>query len=215
MGWRFNSNQNDSRWAGRLANHNLANLPNLITTIRILGSPVLVLLAWWGQPWWLALLLVFLVFTEWADGFLARRLHANSPLGARLDTIADAVFYTSLLLAVVLLRPSLVVAERWWMVAAVGCYALSWLASWIKFRHLPSYHTWAAKGVWILVGIGVVCLLAEINPWPFRFAMTCVALANLEAVCITCVLPCTRVDVPSLWHAWQIKHEQSDGTDAD
>lgn len=180
-------------------------LPNLITTIRILGSPVLVLLAWLGQPWWLAVLVVFLVFTEWADGYLARRLHANSALGARLDTIADAVFYSSLLLAVVLLRPSVVAAERWWIVAAVGSYALSWLASWIKFRHLPSYHTWAAKGVWILVGVGIVCLLAEISPWPFRLAMACVALANLEAVCITCVLPASRVDIPSLWHALQSK----------
>ena len=184
-----------------MARNDLQKLPNLITAVRMLASPGLIVLAWAGQPWWLAVLLVFLVFTEWADGYLARRLHADSALGARLDTVADAVFYCSLLLAVVLLRPAVVGRELVWISAAIGSYWLSWLASWIKFRRLPSYHTWAAKGVWGLVGIGLVCSLAEISPWPLRVAMVCVALANLEAVCITWVLPECRVDVPSLWHA--------------
>lgn len=189
---------------------NWLTLPNAITTIRILASPGLVALAVADQAVWLAGLAVFLVFTEWLDGFLARRLHVVSAIGARLDTIADAIFYSSLLAAVVLLKPALVGHESIWIAVAVASYLLSWLASLIKFRCLPSYHTWAAKGVWVVVGTGIVCLVAEITPWPFRAAMICVALANLEAICITCVLPDCRVDVPSLWHARRLLREESD-----
>ncbi len=176
-------------------------LPNVITTVRILGSPGLILLAIAGEPYWLGGWAVFLVFTEWLDGFLARRLHVTSAVGARLDTIADAIFYSSLLGAIVALRPDLIRREITWIAAAVASYLLSWLASWIKFRCLPSYHTWAAKGVWLIVGTGIVCLLADGPLWPFRTAMACVVLTNLEAFCITIVLPECRVDVPTFWHA--------------
>ena len=195
-----------------MANQFAKNLPNLITAARILGSPVLIVLAIAGSTGWLAALAVFLVFTEWVDGFLARRLAATSVLGARLDTIADAVFYSCLLLAVVLLNPTVVAGQWAWIAAAVVSYGLSWLASWLKFGRLPSYHTYAAKGVWVLVCAGIVCLLGEISPWPFRLAMACVAIANIEAIAITNVLPECRVDIPTIWHARRAR--QSSGSDS-
>ncbi len=184
--------------------------PNVITAARILGSPSLILLASAGQTLWLIAVAVFLVFTEWLDGFLARRLRITSAIGARLDTVADAVFYSSLLFALVILRPELIGREKFWMIAAVASYFFSWLASYIKFGCLPSYHTWAAKGVWFVIGAGTLCLLADISPWPLRFAMVCVVITNLEASCITWTLPQCKVDVPSLWHAWQQRIRRPD-----
>ena len=175
-------------------------LPNTVTSVRIVASPGLILLALADQPAWLIVLAVVLVFTEWLDGFLARSMHATSELGARLDTVADAVFYSSMLLATVLYRPNLMLRESVWMSAAIGSYAINWIASLIKFRRLPSYHTWAAKGVWGIVGLGILSLLSEFDPWPFRVAMICVLLTNLEAICITLTLTECKVDVPTLWH---------------
>ena len=176
-------------------------LPNLITMFRIVGSPGLIVLAMAGQTAWLAGFTLFLVFTEWLDGFLARRLHLTSALGARLDTVADAAFYSALLVAVVTIFPDRIGREKIWIGVAWASYACSWLASWVKFHRLPSYHTWAAKGAWGVVGVGTICLLIGISPWPFRVAMAYVAVTNLEAIWITRVLPECKVDVPSLWHA--------------
>ena len=176
-------------------------IPNAITLSRILGSPVLIVLARSGRPYWLVGLTVLLVFTEWLDGFLARRTHVTSAVGARLDTVADAVFYLSLLIALIAWQPTTIANEMIWMMAAITSYAFSWLASLVKFRRLPSYHTWAAKGVWLLVGAGTICLLADLSVWPFRIAMVCVTIANVEAICITAVLSQCKVDVPTLWHA--------------
>ena len=132
---------------------------------------------------------------------LARRLRAVSALGARLDTIADAIFYSSLVGAIVILRPDIVTQQSIYIAGAVVSYGLNWLFSWVKFQCLPSYHTWAAKGSWIIVGTGIVCLLFGWSVWPFRVAMLCVVLANLEAVAITWRLPECHVDVPTYWHA--------------
>jgi CDP-diacylglycerol--glycerol-3-phosphate 3-phosphatidyltransferase len=188
------------------------NWPNLITWLRIVGSPCLLVLALLGQPLWLLVGAVILVCTEWLDGFLARRLQAGSAAGARLDTVADTAFYTSLLCAVCILNPTLVRDEMIWIAAAAGSYLCSCLASWIKFRWLPSYHTWAAKSGWFVVGAGTICLLAGWAAWPFRAAMVCVVLTNLEAVAITLVLPSPRVDVPSLWHALRTARGSREGT---
>lgn len=186
-----------------------STLPNWVTAARIVGSPGLIMLAMAGKPFWLASFAALLVFTEWLDGFLARRLHATSMIGARLDTIADAIFYSSLLAAVVILNPVVIYRETSWIAVAVASYLLSWLASGIKFRRLPSYHTWAAKGVWGVVGLGILFLLSDATPWPFRLAMACVAVTNLEAICITIVLPECKVDVPTLSYALRSSRHQA------
>ncbi|MCS7471184.1 CDP-alcohol phosphatidyltransferase family protein [Stieleria sp. ICT_E10.1] len=179
--------------------------PNVITTSRIVGSPALVPLAIAQQMTWLAALVIFLVFTEWLDGFLARRSHVTSAVGARLDTVADAVFYLSVLVALMAYQPDLVAREKYWMLVAITSYALNWLSCLIKFWRLPSYHTWASKGVWLIIIPGTVLWLAGITPWLVRLSMVCVTLANTEAILITLVLRECRVDVPSLWHALKIK----------
>ena len=74
----------------------------------------MVVLAAAGQTLWLCGLVVFLIGTEWLDGFLARRMKLASATGARLDTIADGVFYSCLLLSVIIARPEVVQQEFGW-----------------------------------------------------------------------------------------------------
>ncbi len=183
------------------AESNSWTLPNAVTTLRILGSPVMIPLAANAQWGWLLGLAVALVITEWLDGYLARRWRQQSALGARLDTIADAIFYTAILLSIIAADESLITPEIWWIGAAMTSYLFSWMVSWIKFRRLPSYHTWSAKAVWFVVGPGIACLLLGRFPWVFRISMACVTLTNLEAILISWRLSKPRVDVPTLWHA--------------
>jgi hypothetical protein len=57
--------------------------PNVVTSIRIVGSPGLVALAMAGQTIWLGLFAVVLVFTEWLDGFwLASYIKSRQPARA-------------------------------------------------------------------------------------------------------------------------------------
>ena len=178
-------------------------VPNCLTILRMACSPLTILLAWWGATPWLIALVVLLVLTEWLDGLLARLFHQESPLGARLDTLADAIFYGSLIPTVALLDPTIVSQEIAWIGLAVITYGVSWLTSWLRFRRLPSYHTWAAKGAWGFIGVGVLAYLMGWSAWPFRVAMLVVMLTNLEATCISCLLPEAHVDIPTAWHAWR------------
>ena len=79
------------------------NSPNILTIFRIILAPIIAILIWRetsNQQLTLAFLL-FLVagVTDWLDGYLARKLGAQSHLGRILDPIADKVLVACVLLA--------------------------------------------------------------------------------------------------------------------
>ncbi|MGR3435394.1 MAG: CDP-diacylglycerol--glycerol-3-phosphate 3-phosphatidyltransferase [Shimia sp.] len=93
-------------------------LPNLLTGIRLLAAP-LVIVAFWLLPRpladWVALVLfVGAALTDWLDGYLARAWKQVSPLGAMLDPIADKAMVLIALLVIV----ALFGANMWVLVPA-------------------------------------------------------------------------------------------------
>ena len=68
------------------------NVPNTLTALRIFLVPVLVVvfyLPFGWAPMACAALFALAAATDWADGFLARRLSQVSTFGAFLDPVAD------------------------------------------------------------------------------------------------------------------------------
>lgn len=67
------------------------NLPNLLTTGRFFLAIVLFVLIEYRQ--WIACIAVFALaaFTDWLDGYLARKLNLGSTLGRNLDPLVDKV----------------------------------------------------------------------------------------------------------------------------
>lgn len=78
--------------------------PNLLTLMRIVLIPIFVIVFYLPVTWAhaaTAILFALASFTDWLDGYLARRLKQMSPFGAFLDPVADKLLVaTSLLLLV-------------------------------------------------------------------------------------------------------------------
>ena len=78
----------------------LWNTPNLITLLRIFLIPIFIA-AYYLPFRWASLLamslFVLAAFTDWLDGYLARRLNQASPFGAFLDPVADKLMVASAL----------------------------------------------------------------------------------------------------------------------
>lgn len=89
-------------------------LPNLVSLLRLFLVP-LALAAIWNRQYERALGWCFIAgISDGLDGFLARRLHAQSRFGAYLDPLAD-----KLLLSGVYLTLGVDRAIPWWLVAVV------------------------------------------------------------------------------------------------
>lgn len=101
------------------------NLPNVLTTIRIVLIPVFLWLiltsdGWQGgeglaytHRWWALVAFCLLMFTDQLDGFLARKYSVITDFGKLADPIADKALMISALVSLNLL------GELWWWVTIV------------------------------------------------------------------------------------------------
>jgi cardiolipin synthase len=68
-------------------------LPNAVSGLRLLGVPLFLWLVLGPEADVLAVLLLMVSgFTDWLDGYLARRLNQTSKLGEILDPVADRLY---------------------------------------------------------------------------------------------------------------------------
>ena len=82
----------------------LTSVPNMLTLMRIVLIPVFICVFYLPFHWasgLAAIIFAIACFTDWLDGYLARKWHMTSPFGAFLDPVADKLIVsTSLLLLV-------------------------------------------------------------------------------------------------------------------
>lgn len=82
----------------------LTSLPNILTLMRIVLIPIFVIvfyLPFNGASAVAACIFAAACFTDWLDGYLARKMQLMSPFGAFLDPVADKLIVaTSLLLLI-------------------------------------------------------------------------------------------------------------------
>jgi len=80
------------------------SLPNILTFIRILLIPIVVVvfyLPWHKANYLAAFIFIIASLTDWLDGYLARKWKQTTLLGAFLDPVADKVLVATCLLLVV------------------------------------------------------------------------------------------------------------------
>ena len=88
-------------------------LPNVLSFLRLIGVPLMLWLILGPQADGLAVLVLALGgFTDWLDGYLARRWHQTSRLGQLLDPIADRAYILAVLVGL-----SLRAIIPWWLLA--------------------------------------------------------------------------------------------------
>lgn len=82
-------------------------LPNQLTVLRIILTPVFFVLFLSGVPWMIQLsLLVFLIaaITDWYDGWLARKFNYITEWGKFLDPLADKILTSTAFIAFVIIN---------------------------------------------------------------------------------------------------------------
>lgn len=180
-------------------------IPNVLSSLRLAAVPGLLWLAWAG--WSRAYLIAFCVVyaTDFLDGQLARRLHQETELGATLDQVADVAALLTLPVAMAWNWPAILQRELAWLVTLIGLYGASVVVSWLKFRRVATTHAWFGKTSSCTLAIGAIIALLGWADWPFRLGLIMACLACLEEIAITLTLRAPRSNVPTLWHAWDLR----------
>ena len=119
-------------------------LPNLLSALRLVLAPVLVALAWTGQPGPFLAVLAVALLSDCCDGWLARRLGQTTLAGTRLDSWGDLATWAIVPVGAWWLWPDLVRREALFVAAAAAAFALPIAAGWLRFaglgRRLHEFH---------------------------------------------------------------------------
>lgn len=90
-------------------------IPNVISFVRLLMVPVVLVLILTGRDVAAVIVLVASAASDWVDGVIARRFHQTSRLGRFLDPAADRLF-----IAVTLIGMAARGMIPWWLVAVIA-----------------------------------------------------------------------------------------------
>jgi CDP-diacylglycerol--glycerol-3-phosphate 3-phosphatidyltransferase len=163
----------------------LANVPNAITGFRIVGSAVLLFVP--PLSFFFYILYALCGISDAVDGFIARRFKLTGELGAKLDSIADLLFYAVMLTHIIPFLVPRVPHVVWYCVGALVALRLfTYGYATAKYHRFPSLHTYTNKltGM-VLFAVPFLLLFAKATTVSF-IACAVVAVSSIEELLIHC-----------------------------
>jgi phosphatidylglycerophosphate synthase len=162
----------------------LRSPPNVFTGMRLAAIPVLWVLAMMGRTKALGFGVAFAFATDMIDGYLARRLHAETEIGSRTDSLADHLLAASTVAWLFLLRPDFFRAHGPLLAAWIGVALLTLAVAWVRYRRFVDLHLYSAKlAVFSAYSMAVVLLVTGRHAeWHWALAFGTATFAALEAL---------------------------------
>ncbi len=147
------------------------NAPNLVTLSRILVTPIFLVLIFRNELWakWTAgILFAWGAFSDYLDGYLARKYQLKTAFGTLFDPLADKILFISVMLAFVqlLLVPAwmvVIIAGREFLITGLRQYAQS--LNVIIAASRGGKHKTVSQIVAISVILAIVCVKATLEKY--------------------------------------------------
>ena len=164
-------------------------LANQLSLLRVVLVPVFIFACYLESPVSARLALgIFLLatFTDWLDGFIARRFNQQTEFGAFLDPVADKLMVVAALIMVIVARPinpivisSLIIILREVYVSA--------LREWMAGQGLRNVVAVGAIGKWktatqMVALIAILFALSEDRPAVMTLGVWCLMVAAFLAL---------------------------------
>jgi len=161
-------------------------LPNVISVLRIAGSIGLLFCDVTGWPFWV--LYALCGISDMVDGWLARKIRAESKTGAVLDSVADIVFVAC---CAIRLLPILEIPVWLWIWAGVIVFIkiVNQISALVVYKRLCFPHTIANKLTGLLLFLAVPVMFWSVIP-----IAIVAAIATFAAVQERHYLPTQKLD---------------------
>lgn len=157
----------------------LKTIPNILSISRLILIPAMIIPAYYidNEPnarFIFLIMFIIIGVTDKLDGTLARYLNQTTALGAKLDTIADMVFYP--LIALWLYRFESGVVGEWWNLIyfLLALYFFKMITGKIKFGYVPAFHTIGAKTFSASLYFFMIIAILDSNLAESIFPLLCV-----------------------------------------
>jgi CDP-diacylglycerol--glycerol-3-phosphate 3-phosphatidyltransferase len=187
----------------------IKHIPNMLSFLRI---PVSIAMPFLGRNYmrWFFVCFVIAGLTDVFDGVIARKFNLCSKFGEKIDSLADGIFISCLILTGVLAIRFTITSYHWGIFAVLmAIRAMNMAFTWKKFRRVGFIHTrstrWAAIPMYILVPISVY--LGDVPSIPLAIFLVLTTIAQLEETYILHKMQCGEYTM-SLKSYWQWKRDR-------
>ncbi|MFN4362599.1 CDP-alcohol phosphatidyltransferase family protein [Chryseobacterium hispalense] len=187
----------------------MKTIPYLLIAIRFILAPVIISLAYFSgeeSKFLILILMYFGLITDIFDGIIARKAGVSSEKLRRLDSQTDLIFWLSLGFAAYFLNTDLIEGEWKGILLLFVMEALCYIVSWIKFGKETCTHAFLSKmwGLSLLIAFTYLIGFQQAG-WAFYLTVALGFIAHIDVIVIILILPRWQYDVPSSYHAWQIR----------
>ena len=136
-------------------------------------------------------------FTDAIDGFLARRYHVVSAMGAKIDSIGDDLTVLMGVIGLFAFKWDFISSQYVWLIAIFILFLIHVISAFIRYGALTSFHTYLAKFAAIVQGTFLILafFLKEPLHTLYYLAIAVTALDLLEEIAITWFLPENKENV--------------------
>ncbi len=179
----------------------LLTLPNVLSMVRIAAAPLLVVAALQGQAHVFIGLYLLSLITDGTDGFLARHLHQETDAGAMLDSIGDFAICACLPVSAYHLWPEMIRGELPFILAGLACYLIPVCCGVLRYGRMPSFHTWGAKAIAVLLSLALAWMFMTGQTLAFRLCLPLMVIEAVQEIVMIILLPEWSPDTRSLRQA--------------
>ena len=184
-------------------------IPNVITSYRLLMFPAILFFAISEKEKLFSIFIVINCITDFLDGFIARKFHMVTEIGAKLDSFADNFTYVLAFIGFFIFKMDDIRPPLLSFIIFISIMVLTVIVSLIKFRKFPSLHGYMTKisgyiQTFFLMSVFTIGFIT-----PFYYLMiTWSIMGAIEHIAIQMVIPEMRSNVKGLY--WVLKERKKE-----
>lgn len=181
---------------------------NAITVYRLLSAFLLLYLIYRDRPDIFKWMIAISFFTDSIDGFLARKYHVVSVMGARIDSIADDMTVLMGIIGLFVWKPAFIQQEILLICFLLILFILQVSLAFLRYGKFSSFHTYFAKTAALFQGLFLIFafFLTDMPYLLFYMAAVITALDLIEEIILVFVIPEWRANVKGLY--WVLKNKK-------
>ncbi|MBI5066013.1 CDP-alcohol phosphatidyltransferase family protein [Candidatus Woesearchaeota archaeon] len=177
------------------------NYPTVLSWLRMIVTLICYVLLFYDKNLFV-IGVFFCAITDFLDGFLARKLKQETVFGAKLDSVADLIFNSSMLLWFYWLFQDFVLLNAFMPILAIVAFLIDFITQFIKHKKIVSLHLWSAKlcaGLFFLLFMLSV-LMNKVNPYLFTFVFAIIILHCTEEFIILLMKKNPKINSKTIFH---------------
>lgn len=189
----------------------MKNIPFGLVIFRFLLGPLLIIASVFAANKEIYIIILLLaLLSDVFDGIIARKLGVATSLLRKLDSWADTSFYVCVFAVSLSLYFTEILDEIYLIMALIMLEIIRHIYDQVKFGQSAAYHMWSAKlwGIFLFLGFVQLLGFGEVGPL-LKIAIILGIFTDVEGLLASFILPSWQADIPSCYHAYQIRKSAS------